>query len=281
MSLKIYALPTGTCFTKVSMVLGYWDQMPDEDKEKRNIKFWGKGDRGYNKNMKLYDGVYPGIALCTYVYYIEGTKYKILVDTGYDSDENVNKALRRHLVPDQIFYRKPSEDVVKQLATINIHPDDIDIVILSHCHFDHYHNVGLFKNAKFICNATELDWALCPPHYGSWYYEEYKHYLEDVLHRIELVRGDEWIMDGIQVWELGGHSPAQMAIVIDTNIGRVGLGSDLVLTYENIELKWPGGTVFDLPDMMAGYNRLLCETDIVVPGHDYQVLERFPKGIIG
>ncbi|GAH99185.1 unnamed protein product, partial [marine sediment metagenome] len=29
--------------------------------------------------MRLYDGVYPGISLCTYIYYIEGTKYKILI----------------------------------------------------------------------------------------------------------------------------------------------------------------------------------------------------------
>ncbi|GAH74710.1 unnamed protein product, partial [marine sediment metagenome] len=42
MSLKIHALPTGTCFTKVGCVMGYWDQVPDKDK--KNIKFWGKGD---------------------------------------------------------------------------------------------------------------------------------------------------------------------------------------------------------------------------------------------
>ncbi|GAI62246.1 unnamed protein product, partial [marine sediment metagenome] len=60
MKLKIRLLPVGTCFTKVSMVLGYWDQMPEEDQKKANIKFWGKGDRGYNEKMKLYDGVYPG-----------------------------------------------------------------------------------------------------------------------------------------------------------------------------------------------------------------------------
>lgn len=279
MGIKIYGLPTGSCFTKLNTVMVNGETSTVNIKE---IAPWGKGDKGFDENMKLGDGsVGPGVSLCCYVWYIEGSKYRILVDTGYDSDESITSVIRKHGVQDQIFIRKPSEDVIRALDTINISPEDIDIVLLSHLHFDHFANTGLFNNATFIVQSEELPWAIAPPPYGTWYYKEYAHYITDVLDRVQTVEGDEWIMKGIQVWKLGGHSPGSMAIVVDTNVGRVALAGDVALTYKNLELKWPCGTIYSLPDTIKAFNRLLTEADIVIPAHDWKFLEKFPNGIVG
>ena len=38
-------------------------------------------------------------------------------------------------------------------------PEDIDIVVFSHSHFDHLGNVRLFKNARFMMSRAEWEYA--------------------------------------------------------------------------------------------------------------------------
>ena len=125
MGIKIYGLPTGTCFTKFNTVMVNGETNTVSIKE---IAPWGRGDKGFDENMKLGDGsVGPGVSLCCYVWYIEGSKYKILVDTGYDSDESIINVIRKHGVKDQIFKRKQSENVIQALDTININPETLNV----------------------------------------------------------------------------------------------------------------------------------------------------------
>ena len=60
----------------------------------------------------------------------------ILVDTGPSSRRTV-------------LYRA--------LESKNLTPDDIDIVILTHMHWDHCQNTDLFRNARILLHPTEMD----------------------------------------------------------------------------------------------------------------------------
>jgi hypothetical protein len=51
--------------------------------------------------------------------------------------------------------------------------------------------------------------------------------------------------------------------------------------YKNLELNWPTGSFWDLPALMAGYDRIRREADIIVPEHDWYVRTLFPSGTIG
>ncbi|SFO33357.1 N-acyl homoserine lactonase family protein [Sphingomonas sp. OK281] len=53
--------------------------------------------------------------------------------------------------------------LVSQLAQLGLKPDDIHYVGLSHIHFDHAGNLGLFPNATFIIPAIELAAARSKP----------------------------------------------------------------------------------------------------------------------
>ena len=58
--------------------------------------------------------------------------------------------------------RKPEQNLKTQLAQHNLKPEDIDIIINTHLHFDHCGNNTLFPNAKIIVQADELRYAHTP-----------------------------------------------------------------------------------------------------------------------
>ena len=50
----------------------------------------------------------------------------------------------------------------RALESKNLTPDDIDVVILTHMHWDHCQNTDMFRNANVLVYPTELDYARNP-----------------------------------------------------------------------------------------------------------------------
>ncbi len=123
--------------------------------------------------------------------------------------------------------------------------------------------------------------AIAPPRFCMFYYPEISHHVTDIRDRIELLDGDRQISPDVRLLKLGGHTPGCMSVLVTTDAGVVGLASDLMYNYKNLELNWPIGAFWNLPQLMAGYDRLRAESDIVVPAHDWAIVERFPTGTIG
>ena len=79
--------------------------------------------------------------------------------------------------------------------------------------------------------------------------------------------------------DVGGHSPGQTILIVSTGQGEVVLTSDAIHFYEELELDRPFGVFADLREMYAGYDVLRdLESGgrVLVPGHDPEVMERFP-----
>lgn len=72
-------------------------------------------------------------------FYIEGGAKKILVDAGVFSGG-----------------RDGHQGMIAALAEIGLQPVDIDVVILTHLHFDHVGNIGLFPHAQFILQEKRM-----------------------------------------------------------------------------------------------------------------------------
>ncbi len=70
------------------------------------------------------------------VYYLILEGEKIIIDTSSE----VNK-----------------EELIEDLKKLNVSPEEIDIVILTHDHFDHTGNIKLFKNAKFFGSKEDFN----------------------------------------------------------------------------------------------------------------------------
>jgi len=99
-------------------------------------------------------------------YLIERGDYKILVDTGWHRDISPDGEYNRraqvkhmglgHFLLNQGLVPK-GEAVVEQLAALNIAPEDLDFVIMTHLHTDHASGLKSVKNAKrILVSAAEL-----------------------------------------------------------------------------------------------------------------------------
>jgi len=88
-----------------------------------------------------------------------------------------------------------------------------------------------------------------------------------------------WLAAGVSVHLIGGHTNGLQAVRVRTAAGWLVLASDASHFYANMEQGRPFPIVSNLGDMLDGYARLHSLADapaLVIPGHDPQVLERFP-----
>lgn len=236
---------------------------------------------GFRDDIERKDGtVHSGVMVPVPAWLIEGDDEVILIDTGLGDVDEVATMQSRYGV-DYVASRNGDQDLVKQLKDKGVEPGDVDTIVITHLHFDHVGNNELFPNARFIVQRDELPQGLSPPKFCMFYYPEYKYKMLDVLPRTEVIEGDLQLSDSVSLVKIGGHTPGCMVVMLETDIGRVCLASDVMYNYKNLELNWPMGSFWDLRELMRGYQRLHREADVIIPQHDWQFREEHPSGIIG
>ena len=193
-------------------------------------------------------------------FYLENAGYKILVDTGLSQTnvQEINKAFEaRDIV--QHYWKDPGDDLDKGLAALGVRPEEIDLVILSHLHFDHCLNCTAFKNATFLAQADEIPPAITTPPYTAFYYPEFARTIQEIAGRVKAIEGDYKVCPGVEVWKVGGHSPGLMTTVVETKAGLVVIASDLFSCYTSIENRWPTGSLWNLAEAVRSMDRVCGE----------------------
>lgn len=232
--------------------------------------------------VELADGsVVRGISEPSPLWFIETPDLKILIDSGLRSThvDHANRIFRER--GDRQFYIALDDDPATFLNRCGTTPDDIDVVILTHLHLDHFPNIAEFTNARVLAHAEELLVALFPDAGERYHWPEFRPYLFDAIPRIEVVRGDMEVCPGVQIWHGGGHSPGQLLVAVETALGTTLLASDFFNTYRNIEHSWPPGICTNLDEWETNARRFKLAADVIVPGHDWAVWDQFPNGVIG
>jgi len=191
--------------------------------------------------------------------YIETPEHKIVCDTSFDIE---NKNWRVKLAggkyqPGIEFWgeRQSSEQRIEnQLKKIGLTPDDIDIVILTHLHFDHSGQNKKFKKAKFYINKYQMDWAMCPGNFQQSAYswsdltgapsKQPDRQTLDMWNRIVWTYGDCEVCPGVKLISTPGHTPGHQTILIESDPPTIMCG-DAIYMEENWEEEWPPGYVYD------------------------------------
>ncbi|MEU0466043.1 MULTISPECIES: N-acyl homoserine lactonase family protein [unclassified Amycolatopsis] len=147
----------------------------------------------------------------THAVLIEHPDGRILWDTGVPQDWETRWAPTglQEFFPVQ----EGTSYLQDSLAALELTPDDIDVLVLSHLHFDHAANAKLFAGGKtrIIVNANEHEGALGidGPFKGAHLKADY----EGIDY--ELVSGDAEIAPGVSVIETPGHTWGTMSLRVD------------------------------------------------------------------
>ena len=97
--------------------------------------------------------------------------------------------------------------------------------------------------------------------------------------RVRFHDGDAELAPGVSVHLIGGHTMGLQVVRVATRRGWVVVASDASHFYANMEEIRPFPIVYNLTDMVEGYDRLRALADSpehIIPGHDPLVLERYP-----
>ncbi len=159
-------------------------------------------------------------------------------------------------------------------------------VVLTHAHYDHAGNLDLFSSSPVLMAAKELEfWSGRHANRTLFHHsvdDENLAHLQKIRAegRLELFERSYALAPGIDLLEVGGHTPGQTVVVVKTRDGPVLLASDAVHYYEELERDMPFSSVADLVEMYAAFDTVRSLLDAgdaryLVTGHDPGTLDRF------
>lgn len=168
-------------------------------------------------------------------YYVEGDGKKIMVDTGPASPEHMikwHKEMEPQIAADQ-------QSMIQLQKQANVQPEEIDIILLTHLHYDHAYHLDKYPNAKIYVSRVELNFALnpLPPFfftYENWQIGMTPFFIPSIprMNQVELVPIS--ITEHISMIPTPGHSPGHMSVAVQTHEGPYVLAGDAVCTRENL-----------------------------------------------
>ncbi len=196
-----------------------------------------------------------------------------VVDTGFDAAEA--EARGRTLL----------RTAAEGLATVGIDASKVEDVVITHLHYDHAGGHDQFPLARYHLQESEMHYAtgrhMCSHAIAHPFTVDH---VTDMVRRVfdgrvSFVDGERRLAPGLSVHLVGGHSMGLQVVRVRTRRGWVVLASDASHFYENMEAAAPFPIVFNVGDMVQGWETLkqLAETPAhIVPGHDPLVLQRYP-----
>ncbi len=171
------------------------------------------------------------------------------------------------------------------LPAVGIDPGDVRTVVVTHAHWDHIGNLHQFPRAEIVIAQAEYDFWTSPLARRAQFAAHAEPgeiaYLEKAAaeQRITLVKGQRSLAPGVELIEVGGHTPGQLIVTVITARGTAVLASDALHYYEEAEQLRPFAILADLPAMYRAYdllNDLASQPRTwLVAGHDPAVRTRF------
>jgi glyoxylase-like metal-dependent hydrolase (beta-lactamase superfamily II) len=179
---------------------------------------------GYAKVYDDYEEVSPSVVL------IENEKHKIVIDPGFNR-ENLLKALEKE----------------------GLKTGDITVVILTHCHMDHFPLVGIFEKAIVLDNSDQ--------------------YSQDGIIRRQ---SEGMLGEGIELISTPGHDPFHCSVLINTeDMGKVVISGDIFWWIDGEEPEKDFESLINLEDpyvknendLKESRKKVLEIADWIIPGH--------------
>lgn len=201
-----------------------------------------------------------------------------LVDTGTGPTEAARRKLKNYVNP------------LDALARLNIKPEQVNKVVVTHIHFDHAGGMEIFPEAfpkaKFYVQKKEFDFWIKNPIAKRKPFQGITDSLANKVladlegsKRLVLVEGDRSIAPGLQLLLAPGHTVGLQALMVQTSKGKLILASDCAHIRRSFKEDIPSCLITDMVAWLKSYDKLRGKTslELIFPGHDVMMLNEFPK----
>ena len=176
-----------------------------------------------------------------------------------------------------------------KLVTHGVPPEQIDIVLNTHLHFDHCgwntrivngEPIPLFPNARYIVQRGEFEHAQSPSDRDRASYFPDNYMPMQKSGQWQLLEGDAEVVPGIEMIRVPGHNRDMMCVRLSGGGKTVFFTADLVPTAAHVPYPWIMG--YDLYPLQTLENkqkwipRAVRENWLVIFGHE----ARTPSGYL-
>ena len=201
-------------------------------------------------------------------------KHNVLIETG------IGNKLSEKMVK---IYGQPAK-LLENLSAGGIAPDDIDVVINTHLHFDHCGWNTVRKNGQVVATFPKAQYYAQE---GEWQHGRRQHERDAISYisenydplidngQMHLLHGDQEIVPGVFANIFRGHTANMQAVIIKSDGKTACYISDLIPTTAHLDLTWV--MAFDLfpletiESRKRYYTQALPEDWLTVFTHDPKV----------
>ena len=127
-----------------------------------------------------------------------GDGKNILIDTGLPT-----------VPPEEGSDFENGQDVIQQLASIGLTPNDVDTVISTHYDLDHAGRHAAFTKAQYVVQRVHHLDANNNPRFAAL-----RPQWDQPIERIRLVDGDTELLPGLELIETSGHVPGHQSVLV-------------------------------------------------------------------
>ena len=159
-------------------------------------------------------------------------------------------------------------------------PDDIDVVVITHAHWDHAQNVDLCKRARLLISRAEVEYTRSPRP-GDFATPSY---FAATLQGLDVEYAREGMQPepGVTIIETPGHTAGHLSVVVETDQGAVVLAADALSDADSLDRGHPFIIFWDVEQAVASMKKILARGSVIYPGHDrpFRVVDGRPEYLV-
>jgi glyoxylase-like metal-dependent hydrolase (beta-lactamase superfamily II) len=176
------------------------------------------------------------VALAANVALVETAGQRVLVETGMGERWEPREVER---------YRLQGGGLLPALAELGVAPEDVDVVVNTHLHFDHAGGntrrvdgkvAPTFPRARYVVQLGEWEDATHPHERNHASYREDDFVPLASARQLETVQGEVEVAPGVRVVPVGGHTAYHQMVVVEGGGQTLAVPSDLLPTASHLPL---------------------------------------------